>query len=111
MVGAAYNQTITASGGAEPYTFTMTAGALPTGLSPITTGGVIAGTPTATGTFTFTVTATDQNGCTGLQAYTLIINAAPPAPIPTLSEWGMIILMTIMGLTSIYYLRRRKVDF
>ncbi len=111
MVGAAYNQTITASGGAEPYTFIMTAGALPIGLSPITTGGVIAGTPTATGTFTFTVTATDQNGCTGLQAYTLIINAAPPAPIPTLSEWGMIILMTIMGLTSIYYLRRRKVDF
>ncbi|MDZ7831480.1 MAG: IPTL-CTERM sorting domain-containing protein [Desulfobacterales bacterium] len=32
-------------------------------------------------------------------------------PIPTLSEWGMIIFMTIMGLTSIYYLRKRKVAF
>ena len=66
-VGIAYSQTITASGGTGPYTFSITAGSLPTGLSPITGGGLISGTPTAAGTFTFTVTATDANGCTGLQ--------------------------------------------
>ena len=109
--GEAYSQMITASGGTEPYTFTMTAGALPSGLSPITSEGLIAGTPTETGTFTFTITAMDQNGCTGLREYTLVINAAPaivPASIPTLSEWGMIILMALMGVMAIYSLRRRQ---
>ena len=74
IVNTPYNQTITASGGSAPYSFTMTAGTLPTGLSPITAGGVIAGTPTTAGTFTFTITATDDNGCTGLREYTLVIN-------------------------------------
>ncbi|MDA3835952.1 MAG: ice-binding family protein, partial [Spirochaetales bacterium] len=69
-VDTPYSRTITASNGAAPYTFTMTAGTLPTGLSPITTGGLITGTPTEAGTFTFTVTATDDNGCTGLREYT-----------------------------------------
>src|SRR5690606_5822117 len=32
-VAAAYSQTVSASGGAAPYTFTVTAGALPAGLS------------------------------------------------------------------------------
>src|SRR5215471_18511360 len=36
--------------------------------------GVLSGTPTQTGTFNITVTATDQNGCTGSQVYTLVIN-------------------------------------
>jgi len=41
---------------------------------------------------------------------TLTANPAPAAmPIPTLSEWGMIIFMMLVGLISIYYLRRQKV--
>ena len=74
-VGDAYGQTITASGGASPYAFAVTTGALPGGLT-LTAGGVLAGTPTAAGTFNFTVTATDQGGCTGSRAYTIIVN--PP---------------------------------
>ncbi|MFZ2806003.1 MAG: ice-binding family protein, partial [Desulfosalsimonadaceae bacterium] len=74
-----YNQTITASGGQAPYTFLVTAGILPTGLS--FTNGLISGTPTAPGSFTFTVTATDANGCTGVQAYTIVINAPVCPPI------------------------------
>jgi len=87
-VGTAYNQTVSASGGTGPYTFRVTAGALPTGLSPLTSGGLISGTPTTAGTFTFTVTATDANGCTGLQAYTIVINAAP-CPTITLSPGSL----------------------
>ena len=114
IVDTPYSQTITADGGQEPHTFSMTSGTLPSGLSPITSDGVIAGTPTETGTFTFTITATDDEDCTGLHEYTLVINDAPaivPATIPTLSEWGMIILITLMSITSIYYLRKRKVNF
>lgn len=61
-VGAAYSQTFSASGGSAPYTFAISAGALPAGLSLNTSSGVISGTPTAGGTFSFTVTATDSNG-------------------------------------------------
>ncbi|MCA1713630.1 MAG: autotransporter domain-containing protein, partial [Gammaproteobacteria bacterium] len=83
--GTAYNQTITASGGTAPYTFAVTAGSLPAGLS-LSASGVLSGTPTAAGTFNFTVTATDANGFTGTQGYAITI-AAPsivlaPAALP-----------------------------
>ncbi len=70
-------QTLTASGGVAPTTFAVTTGALPAGLTLNSTTGVLSGTPTATGTATFTVTATDHNGFTGSQSYTLTITAAP----------------------------------
>ncbi|MFN7973918.1 MAG: putative Ig domain-containing protein [Acidobacteriota bacterium] len=71
--GAPYSQTITASGGTAPYTFAVTGGALPGGLT-LSAGGVLSGTPTASGTFNFVVTATDAGGCTGTQSYTLTID-------------------------------------
>ena len=55
----AYSQTITASGGSSPYTFSKTSGTLPTGIT-LSSSGSLSGTPTATGTFTFTVQATGQ---------------------------------------------------
>lgn len=75
VIGVAYAQQLTASGGAAPYTFAVSAGTLPTGLS-MSPAGQISGSPTASGSFTFTVTATDDNAQTGSQAYTLDI--APP---------------------------------
>lgn len=84
--GVAYSQTITASGGTAPYTFAVTNGALPTGLTLNATTGVISGTPTTTGPFPFDITATDANGCTGVQTYNIDI-ACPvitvnPAALP-----------------------------
>ncbi len=64
--------TITATGGTAPYSFAVTAGALPNGLS-LTTAGVLSGRPTTAGTFSFTVTATDANNNTGSRAYTVTI--------------------------------------
>lgn len=71
-LGVAYNQTLTATGGTAGYSFAVTAGALPNGLT-LTTGGVLSGNPTALGTANFAVTATDANGCTGTRAYSLQI--------------------------------------
>ena len=48
-VATAYNQTITASGGTAPYTYAVTAGSLPAGLT-LSPAGVLSGTPTANGT-------------------------------------------------------------
>ena len=67
-VGTPYSQAITASGGSTPYAFTVTAGALPTGLS-LAGDGTLAGTPSTEGTYSFTVTATDAYGCTGARSY------------------------------------------
>ncbi|HMV47746.1 MAG TPA: putative Ig domain-containing protein, partial [Blastocatellia bacterium] len=80
--GEVYNQTLTATGGASPYNFTITAGALPNGMA-LTTAGILAGTPTAFGTFNFTVQTTENTGCTGTRAYTLTIN--PPCATITVN--------------------------
>ena len=78
-VGVAYNQTFTGSGGTAPYTFSISAGALPAGLSLNTTTGALTGTPTAAGTFNFTVRAADANAFAGTRAYTLVV--APPVTV------------------------------
>ncbi len=78
-VATPYNQTISASGGVAPITFSLTSGSLPAGLS-LSPAGVIAGTPAGGGTFTFTVRGADANGCFGNQSYTIVIAAAPPPP-------------------------------
>lgn len=83
-INVPYSQTITASGGAAPVTFAITSGAQPTGLN-LSSGGVLSGTPTATGPFTFDVTATDNNGCQGTQRYTVTINPCNAPSAPTLS--------------------------
>ena len=60
-VSTAYSQTITASGGTSPYSFAVTSGTLPTGLS-LSSAGVLSGTPTTAGVSSFTVTATPGPG-------------------------------------------------
>ena len=72
-VGASYNQNITASGGSGPYTFSIAAGALPTGLTLNGSTGAITGTPSNPGTANFTVGAVDSVGNTGSQPYVVKI--------------------------------------
>lgn len=83
-VGAAYNQTVSGSGGTAPYTFGVTSGALPNGLLLNAATGDITGSPLTAGTFNFTITATDANGCPGSRAYTVVI-AGAGCPIITLN--------------------------
>ncbi|MCG3149754.1 MAG: hypothetical protein PCFJNLEI_03219 [Verrucomicrobiae bacterium] len=72
VAGSAYSEAISASGGVSPYSFSITAGGLPAGLSLDATG-LISGTATNLGVFTFTVTATDATGCTGTRQYSLTV--------------------------------------
>ncbi|NKJ23375.1 putative Ig domain-containing protein [Dyella sp. SG609] len=80
QVGVAYSQTVSASGGSGSFTYSLTAGALPPGIA-LSSAGAISGTPTAAGNYSFTVTATDTNGFTGSQAYTVGINQPVPVAV------------------------------
>ncbi|MBI1759886.1 MAG: VCBS repeat-containing protein [Acidobacteria bacterium] len=72
-VNAAYNQTLAASGGTGSYTFTLSTGSLPNGVT-LSGAGVLSGIPLASGAFNFSVAATDGQSCTGARTYTLTIN-------------------------------------
>ncbi len=81
--GIAYNQKVTATGGAEPYHFALSSGALPPGVS-LNIAGVLSGTPTQAGIYNFTITA-ESNGCTGAQPYSLAIKSTTVAPVSAAS--------------------------
>jgi hypothetical protein len=58
--GVAYNATVQAVGGTAPYTWSLSAGNLPAGVTLNGTTGEISGTPTDKGIFDVTVQVTDK---------------------------------------------------
>jgi hypothetical protein len=74
VVNSPYSQTLTASGGTIPYLWALAQGSLPSGLS-LLTGGVIAGTPKASGNSTFSIQVTDNVGATVIKQFSLTIAA------------------------------------
>ncbi|HXI43018.1 MAG TPA: putative Ig domain-containing protein, partial [Bryobacteraceae bacterium] len=85
-VGTAYSQTLTAVGGTSPYTWIVTTGALPPGLSLNPATGAITGNPSSTGIFNFTVQVTDSASVKASKAFTLDIASSlvitTPAALP-----------------------------
>jgi sugar lactone lactonase YvrE len=71
-VGVAYSQQLNATLGTQPYNWTLTSGALPTGLS-LFPNGLIAGTPVSPGTSNFTIRVNDNTGAVVTQNFTLTI--------------------------------------
>jgi len=75
IVNSLYSTPIQATGGTAPYACSITAGALPAGLS---LGGCsISGTPTTAGTSSVTIKVTDNVAANVSQVFSLTINPAP----------------------------------
>ncbi len=76
-IGSAYSTTLAATGGASPYTWSITSGALPQGLT-LSTAGVLSGTPLNAGSFSFTAQVKDSQAtaATTSRSYTLAIGTA-----------------------------------
>src|SRR5438309_602935 len=75
-IGATYSSALAASGGSTPYTWTVSAGALPGGLT-LSSTGQISGTPTTAGTFSFTARASDAAAQTATAVLQITIAPAP----------------------------------
>ncbi|MGY4515788.1 autotransporter domain-containing protein [Lysobacter sp. HA18] len=73
--GIALAQTLQASGGTAPYTYAITNGVLPQGVT-LSSAGVLSGAPTQTGTFDVTVEVRDANGFNAAHAFQLVIAQA-----------------------------------
>lgn len=82
--GIAYAATLQAAGGTPAYTWSISAGSLPAGLTLAATTGIISGTPTATGKANFTATVNDNSNPAQTQsvATSITVGAAPPPPGP-----------------------------
>jgi uncharacterized protein (TIGR03437 family) len=73
IAGVEYPQKIlTATGGASPYTYAITAGSLPPGMTFVK--GVLGGTPTLSGSYQITVTATDSSGNRAAESLSIAIS-------------------------------------
>ncbi|MEJ0021860.1 MAG: putative Ig domain-containing protein [Candidatus Doudnabacteria bacterium] len=82
IVGQAYNNQIMAAGGNGSYTFTLTSGSLPSGLT-LSATGLLSGTPIGTANNNISIMAADSTGNSATANFTLTVNnAAPVAPAP-----------------------------
>jgi hypothetical protein len=91
QVGVNYNSgaLLQITGGAMPFTYTLTSGTLPAGLTLGTSTGTITGTTTVGGAYSITVKMTDASGATvsgnvtfyieGAGGVTVNFNPAPPS--------------------------------
>ena len=79
-VGAAYSQTLTQSGGIGAVTWSILSGTLSPGLS-LSSGGVLAGTPTHAEVDAILVQALDSAGNKTTQSFSLTVSAAATVPV------------------------------
>jgi FG-GAP-like repeat len=86
-LGSAYSQTVSETGGTQPFTWAIAGGGLPFGLN--IASGTISGTPTGGGTWYFDVQLVDAVGAIAEQGFlsiSITSNNAPGNPVPFLNQ-------------------------
>ena len=82
-----YSAALAASGGMTPYTWSLSAGALPPGLTLSATSGAITGTPASSGTGTFNFTVQVRDAKTPPETATRDLGITIAAALPSASLW------------------------
>ncbi len=83
---SSYSRTLSASGGTAPYTWTISSGTLPPGLTLNRSTGKLSGRPTRAGTYMFTVKAKDKNGAEGTKSFTVRVTEPSLRTVQTMSN-------------------------
>ena len=100
---------LVANGGTAPFTWAITSGTLPVGLTLL--GNVITGTPTAPGTASVTLLVTDGTGQTATLTLSFVITAAAVAavalPVPGLDGLSLLLVSLLLAFGSGVWMRRR----
>jgi hypothetical protein len=88
-VGTRYSYQFSAIGGSAPYSWTVTGGGIPTGLTPLNPfSGFLGGTPSEEGPFTFKVQVTDSNGFVVSKIFSILVYQAVTSTTPGIvSQW------------------------
>jgi hypothetical protein len=99
-VGTAYNQTLALAGGTGMFTWSVSTGTLPAGITLNASAGSLSGSPSAPGTFTFTVSVTG-GGQSATKSLTITVGvpAAPPATITGLPATATPATQPPLGIT------------
>jgi hypothetical protein len=82
-----YSHTFSASFGAPTYVFSITAGALPDGIT-LASNGVASGIPTIPGSFSFTLTVTDSaSAASSVNCQIAVVGPCPCEKLPDRTAW------------------------
>ena len=95
VLNSPYSQTVSATPAGGNYTFAVTSGELPAGLSLNSATGLLSGTPAVAGAYTFTITANSRGGfgnCSGSRQYTGTIGSGgcPTITLPSNLAGGIV---------------------
>jgi len=101
QIGTAYSTTLTATGGTPPYTWSISSGQLPPGLTVAATSGAIEGTPSQAMSSAFTVQVADSASSNSSTTKSLVLDVTSagvdqyggllsmPSPNPSTGNWRL----------------------
>jgi uncharacterized protein YjbI with pentapeptide repeats len=89
LVGSTYSTGFVAFGGTAPYTWSVSAGTVPDGLTLDSATGILSGSTTTPGTYSFTLQITDAANKTTTRSFTIVV-VSPLKITTTLLPYGVV---------------------
>jgi len=97
--GLPYSAELSATGGTSPYQWSISSGALPSGIQLQTSSGVITGITSSLGSYSFVAMVGDSAGHSATQATTLTVSSASASGFDGPAELPRVYIQTAMANT------------